>query len=40
MIWQSGEGLRRGALPDRGDAKPGGANTDKVFTLYNSGIYN
>ena len=30
--WQSGKGLCRGALPDRGDAKPGLANTDKMIT--------
>ena len=33
MHWQSGKGLCRRALPDRGDAKPGLANTGKVITF-------
>jgi len=32
MRWESGEGLWGRALPDRGDAKPGGAGTCNQIT--------
>jgi len=35
MRWESGEGLRRRALADRGDAKPGGASTYNQITINN-----
>lgn len=33
MCWESGEGLCRPTLPDRGDAKPGAVDTSTQITM-------